>query len=150
MRKLTLPAKIADVKLIHLPPQTVSFPNELVEDSATHSYPHADALAAYLVQAPQTVNCEPTHPCMLSHNLGADLEATHWFSWGSIMQHYVALLNASECCNLMQSLKCLGHARSWDLLGHAMTCPLKCLGQARSWDMPFEMLGTGSLRLARL
>ena len=26
-------AKVTDVKLIHLPPQTVSFPNELAEDS---------------------------------------------------------------------------------------------------------------------
>ena len=49
---------IADVKLTHLPPQTVSFPNELVEDAAAPCYPHADALAASLVQAPQAAMVE--------------------------------------------------------------------------------------------
>ena len=44
---------VPGVPWTHLPPQTVSFPNELVEDSATHCYPRADALAACLVQAPQ-------------------------------------------------------------------------------------------------
>ena len=47
-----------DVKLTHLPPQTVSFSNELVEDSARHCYPHADALATCLVQAPQAAMVE--------------------------------------------------------------------------------------------
>ena len=44
---------VPGVPWTHLPPQTVSFPNELVEDSATHCYLRADALAACLVQAAQ-------------------------------------------------------------------------------------------------
>ena len=53
-----LPRSQAEVKLTHLPSQTVSFPSELIEYSATHCYLHTDTLATCLVQAPQAAMVE--------------------------------------------------------------------------------------------